>query len=116
MDTRHTTYSAFFDFYLSEHERPLTRTLHYCGSVCGIAALVLTLATGNLLWVAAGLLSGYGFAWTGHFFVEHNRPATFKYPLWSFIGDYHMFGLWLTGRLNQRRATAATRLSFSGEG
>jgi hypothetical protein len=112
MGARYTSYSAFFDFYLSEHERPMTRALHYCGSVCGIAALMLVLTTGNWLWLPVGLVSGYGFAWTGHFFVEHNRPATFKYPLWSFIGDYHMFGLWLLGRLNQRRATAATRLSL----
>jgi len=109
MTERYTTYSAFFDFYLSEHERPLTRALHYCGSICGILALVLTVATGNLLWILAGLVSGYGFAWIGHFFVEHNKPATFKYPLWSFIGDYHMFGLWLSGRLDKRRAAAKAR-------
>ncbi len=109
MALRFTTYSAFFDFYLSEHDKPLTRALHYCGSACGIAALVLTVTTGNLLWIVAGLLSGYGFAWIGHLFVEHNRPATFKYPLWSFFGDYHMFGLWLTGRLAGRRAAAKAR-------
>ena len=115
MGTRYTSYSAFFDFYLSEHERPLTRALHYCGSVCGIVAAILTVATGNLLWIPAGLVSGYGLAWTGHVFAEHNQPATFKYPLWSFIGDYHMFGLWLLGRLNQRRAVAATRLPMVDE-
>ena len=115
MTARYTTYSAFFDFYLSEHERPLTRTLHYCGSVCGLTALVLTIATANLVWIPAGLVAGYGFAWIGHFFVEHNKPATFTYPLRSFIGDYHMFGLWLMGRLNQRRAVAAARLSSVDE-
>jgi len=109
MAERYTTYSAFFDFYLSEHERPLTRALHYCGSICGILAPILTIATGNLLWIPMGLAVGYGFAWIGHFFVEHNKPATFKYPLWSFIGDYHMFGLWLTGRLSRRRAVAKAR-------
>ncbi|WP_443750493.1 Mpo1-like protein [Asticcacaulis solisilvae] len=106
MAERYTTYSAFFDFYLSEHEKPLTRALHYCGSACGISALILTVTTANLLWIPAGLVSGYGFAWIAHFFVEHNKPATFKYPLWSFLGDYHMFALWLTGRLNKRRAAA----------
>ncbi|ESQ74613.1 DUF962 domain-containing protein [Asticcacaulis sp. AC402] len=109
--TRHTTYSAFFDFYLSEHSVPLTRALHYIGSTCGIAALVAVVWTGNPVWILAGLVAGYGFAWIGHFFVEHNRPATFKYPLWSFMGDYHMFFLWLTGQLGKRRALAAERLS-----
>jgi hypothetical protein len=99
---RHHTYSAFFDFYLGEHSRPLTRALHYVGSICGIAALITFITTGNPLWILAGLLAGYGCAWIAHFFVEHNKPATFKYPLWSFIGDYHMFFLWLTGQLDKR--------------
>ena len=34
---------------------------------------------------------GYGFAWIGHFFFEKNHPATFKYPLYSFMGDWMMF-------------------------
>jgi hypothetical protein len=102
METRYTTYREFFAFYLTEHSRPLTRALHYCGSACGLAAVALTILTQNGLWILAGLVAGYGFAWVGHFFVEHNRPATFKYPLWSFIGDYHMFFLWLTGKLGKR--------------
>lgn len=108
---RYQTYSAFFDFYLSEHSLPLTRALHYVGSACGITALVAVFVTGNPLWILAGLIAGYGCAWIGHFFVEHNKPATFKYPLWSFMGDYHMFFLWLTGQLNKRRAIAETRMA-----
>ena len=104
------TYSAFFDFYLSEHSLPATRAVHYLGSTFGIAALVLTIATRNPLWILAGLIAGYGCAWIGHFFIEHNHPATFKYPLWSFTGDYHMFYLWLTGQLGKRRALAAEHL------
>lgn len=33
---------------------------------------------GFLRWLGYGLLQGYAFAWVGHFFVEKNRPATFK--------------------------------------
>lgn len=104
MTERFTTYSAFFDFYLSEHNHPGTRALHYLGSTCGVAALILTIWTRNPLSILAGLIAGYGCAWIGHFFIEHNRPATFKYPLWSFMGDYHMYFLWLTGQLKKRRA------------
>ncbi|MDC7682092.1 DUF962 domain-containing protein [Asticcacaulis sp. BYS171W] len=99
---RYTTYAAFFDFYLSEHDKPATRALHYLGSTFGITALILTVAQRQPLWLLAGLGTGYGCAWAAHFFVEKNRPATFTYPLWSFIGDYHMFGLWLSGRLPER--------------
>ncbi len=110
---RYQTYSAFFDFYLSEHSRPATRALHYLGSTCGLAALIATAATRNPLWILAGLTAGYGCAWIGHFFIEHNRPATFKYPLWSFMGDYHMYFLWLTGQLSKRRARSAESLVVS---
>ena len=35
-------------------------------------------------------LVGYAFAWAGHNFFEHNRPATFIYPVFSLMGDYRM--------------------------
>ncbi len=107
MEMRYKTYSAFFDFYLSEHSQPLTRVLHYMASVCGISTVVVTVATGVLWWIPAGIAASYGLAWIGHFFVEHNKPATFKYPLWSFAADYHMFLLFLAGGLSKRRARAA---------
>jgi hypothetical protein len=103
---RYKTYSAFFDFYLSEHSHPATRAVHYVGSTCGLLALVAVMVTRNPLWILVGLVAGYGCAWMAHAFIEHNRPATFKYPLWSFVGDYHMYLLWLTGQLDRRRARA----------
>ncbi|CAF0768548.1 unnamed protein product [Adineta ricciae] len=36
------------------------------------------------------LLLGYSFAWIGHFFYEHNKPATFIYPTFSLMGDFRM--------------------------
>ena len=44
-------------------------------------------------------LAGYGFAWIGHFFFEHNRPATFQYPLYSLLGDWVMLADTLRGKL-----------------
>lgn len=37
------------------------------------------------------LIAGYGFAWTGHFYFEHNRPATFLYPAYSLAGDFRLW-------------------------
>ena len=60
----------------------------------------------SLFWQAFNPIStvcrvaGYLGAWVGHFFVEHNKPATFKYPGWSLVSDYVMLGYWLTGKLS----------------
>jgi hypothetical protein len=106
MGTRITRYGDFFDHYLREHSQPRCRALHYLGTSLSIIAIIMALISGQLSWIAVALVSGYGPAWIGHFFIEKNRPATFQYPFWSLISDYRMFGLWLTGRLPEalRRA------------
>ena len=103
---RFQTYTDFFPFYLQEHSKKLTRSLHYAGTSIALAMLAWTLATQTWWLIPFYFVIGYGFAWTGHFFVEHNRPATFTYPLWSLIGDHHMLALFLTGRLKPRLEAA----------
>jgi hypothetical protein len=98
-EQRYQSFNEFWPFYVSEHSRPATRVLHLIGTTAGIALLVYLIATGRWWLFPLAFVPGYGFAWLGHFLVEKNRPATFKYPLWSFIGDYKMIGLMLTGRM-----------------
>jgi len=93
------TFSAFWPYYLREHAKPATRAWHYVGSALAIGVLIYALATQNWWLLLAVPVSGYFFAWVSHAFVEHNKPATFTYPLWSLISDYKMFGLFLIGRL-----------------
>lgn len=64
-----------------------------------IVFLLVALATGNAWWVLAALACGYGCAWIGHFVFEKNRPATFRHPWYSFLGDWVMFKEILTGRI-----------------
>jgi len=102
---RFQSFEEFYPYYLSEHANPVCRALHYLGTSIGFGFL----AAGVFLspWWLIGLpLSGYFFAWTGHFFIEKNRPATFSYPLWSLIGDYKMYFSWLSGRLPAQLAAA----------
>lgn len=108
-------FASFWPFYVSQHMKPLTRGLHWIGSTLGLVALVL-LVVGwsylpwNLLMVPAGLVVGYGFAWAAHLLVEKNRPATFLYPLWSFLGDWKMWALMTTGRMGPHVAAVRERL------
>lgn len=41
----------------------------------------------------------YSFAWFGHFYFEHNKPATFIYPIFSLFGDFRMLYDLLTGKI-----------------
>ncbi len=99
METRYQTFKEFYPFYLQEHANGTCRRLHFVGSSIVLLLVAVVMITGELklLWLLP--VVGYGFAWVGHFFFEHNRPATFKYPLFSLMGDWVMFRDMLTGRI-----------------
>jgi hypothetical protein len=94
------SFAEFWPFYLGQHRRRLTRRLHFIGTDAAAIAIVTAAVQRkpHLLLLGLGLV--YGFAWVGHFFIEHNRPATFEYPFWSMVADWKMWGLRLTGRLD----------------
>jgi hypothetical protein len=93
------TFAEFWPFYLREHSKPGTRLLHLVGTTLVVFILADAIVTLRPVLLLGALVCGYSFAWVGHFFVEHNRPATFKYPLWSFAADWKMWAFALTGRL-----------------
>ena len=93
------SFRDFYPYYLAEHANRTCRRLHVVGTTLVIACLVAFGMTGNPWWIPATLLCGYGFAWIGHFFFEHNKPATFRHPLWSLMGDWVMYRDVLTGRI-----------------
>lgn len=98
------TYADFWPHYLGEHSRPATRWLHTVGTVASVALIIFFVATGRWLWLPLALVPGYGLSWIGHFFVEHNRPATFGHPAWSMLSDFRMIWLVLTGRIGRELA------------
>ena len=90
---RFASFREFYPFYLGEHSDRTSRRLHFIGS-CGALAFAVAAATsGNAWWLLAALACGYAFAWVGHFFFEHNRPATLRQPLYSFLGDWVCTGI-----------------------
>jgi hypothetical protein len=90
-DQRFRTFSEFYPFYLGEHRNPMCRRLHFIGTSLGAVLLASALLTRHWWLILLALLVGYAFAWAGHQFFEHNRPATFQYPLFSFMGDWRMW-------------------------
>jgi hypothetical protein len=96
---RYERFAEFYPFYLSEHSNRTSRRLHFVGSTLVLVCLALALIERNPWWLLAALLSGYGFAWIGHFGFEKNRPATFRQPLFSLIGDWVMYKDILTGKI-----------------
>jgi hypothetical protein len=98
----HREYNSFAEFwphYVAEHSKPRTRLLHLIGTTIALACLVFFIVVGRWWLFPLALIPGYGAAWIGHFFIEKNKPATFQYPLWSFMGDYKMIWMMLTGRM-----------------
>ena len=93
------SFTEFWPYYLGEHSKPATRILHCFGSLIAVGVVIAFVAIGKWWLIPLALAPGYAFAWMGHFFIERNRPATFTYPLWSFLGDWKMLALMLTGRL-----------------
>jgi len=93
------SFNEFYPFYLSEHANRTSRRLHFAGSCIALTLIIVAMATKGWWLIAVALTQGYAFAWIGHFFFEHNRPATFRYPIKSFIGDWRMWWEMLTGRI-----------------
>ncbi|MCB1587843.1 MAG: DUF962 domain-containing protein [Xanthomonadales bacterium] len=93
------SFREFYPFYLGEHSDIRCRRLHFVGSWLVLLVLVVAITTANPWWLLGMPLVGYGFAWVGHFWFEKNKPATFKHPLYSLIGDWVMWWEILRGRV-----------------
>ena len=111
---RYETMKEFFPFYLTEHSNPVNRWLHFVGTTLALSLVGSAIYLQNPWFLVGAVLSGYAFAWVGHFFFEKNRPATFTYPFKSFAGDWMMWFLVLTGQINRRLEEAQSSLQKSG--
>jgi hypothetical protein len=101
-----TDYRDFWPYYLKEHSQVRTRAFHFLGTGLAVFLLLAFIAFGKLWLLPLALVAGYGPAWAAHFFVEKNRPATFRYPLWSLYSDFRMAWDWLSGTLDEELSKA----------
>ena len=94
------SFEEFWPFYVKEHAKKSTRTLHFIGTTAAMACIAGAVLTRKKWLLAIAPVVGYGPAWVSHFFVEGNKPASFTYPLWSFRADLVMWAKIATGKMD----------------
>ena len=67
MSERIATYAGFWPYYLREHASPLTRGVHYVGTIGAIVLVVLAAAQQDWRFLPAALVCGYAWAWLGSY-------------------------------------------------
>ena len=105
------SFAQFWPHYVADHSKPATRVLHLAGTAAALGCTAALIAKRKWKFLPLALIPGYGAAWVGHFFVERNKPASFKYPLWSFIADYKMVALMLAGKMDAEVERATKQLT-----
>ena len=93
------TFSEFFPLYMAAHSKPPTQKMHAAALVCALSfgTYCILFAKWSLIPIAFGI--GYGMAWSGHLLFEKNTPLFFKYPFLSFLAEFKLSFLVLTGKL-----------------
>ncbi len=97
-DKKYQSLKEFYPFYLSQHQDPICRVLHFVGTGLVIVSFIVFWISFKWVYLAIIPFLGYGFAWLGHFFFEQNKPATFQYPGYSLASDFILFWQLLTGQ------------------
>ena len=91
MEKKYKNFKDFYPYYISEHSHKTTKLLHFIGTTFSLYFLINFFLSFEIKFIFFSLMSGYGFAWVAHFVVEKNKPATFTYPLYSFVADHLMY-------------------------
>jgi hypothetical protein len=105
---RFASFRQFWPFYVREHARSGTRVMHFIGTTLVLVIVATALLTARPLMLLVAPVAGYGCAWVGHYGIEKNRPATFKYPVYSFLADWVMYGKILAGTMSAEVASIVT--------
>ena len=107
-------FREFWPYYVGEHLDARNRYLHFLGTGAALAFILIACVSAQPWWLAGAPLAGYALAWIGHFTLERNRPATFRHPIYSLLGDWKMFALMLTGRMDREVARIRAERAAAG--
>jgi hypothetical protein len=108
------TFEEFWPFYVREHSKKATRTIHFIGTTAVIGCVAYAAIRRKVWPLFVAPVVGYGPAWISHFFIEGNRPATFKYPLWSLKADLIMWSKIARGTMDAEVARVVNHESENG--
>lgn len=95
------TFAEFWAEYVRAHRKPATRVVHFVGTIGGWMLVGAALVERRWWWIAVAVVVPYALAWIAHFTIEHNKPATFQHPLWSWWADQRMVFLMFMGRMGK---------------
>jgi len=93
------TISEYYKYYLTLHQHPKCKLLHFIGQLVTIIFLFWVISNWYLYLLPIVPFVIYPFAWSGHYFFEKNKPAAFHNPVKAKISDWIMFKDILLGRL-----------------
>jgi len=94
------SFADFWPHYVLAHRHPATRLVHFFGTALGWSLLLAGVVLRDWRLVVAAPIVPYPIVWFSHFFIEHNKPATFGHPGWSWLADQKMVGMMLAGRMS----------------
>ena len=102
------SFAEFWPVYVQAHSDANTRLMHCVGTLAGWTILAAAIASRIWWWIVLALVVPYALAWISHFFIEHNRPATFEHPLWSWWADQKMVAMMLMGKMGDEVSKVAS--------
>ena len=99
------TFKEYYQMYLTLHQNKWNRRLHVLGQLFTIGYFILCVYL--TFWKSLFFLPlfialpfvVYPFAWIGHLFIEKNKPAAFKNPLWAKASDWVMLKDIIIGKI-----------------
>ncbi len=98
-DAAPRNFAEFWPFYVRAHSRAGTRAFHMAATLLGWSLLAAGLAWARWWMILLAPVVPYPIVWFSHFFIEHNRPASFGNPVWSWMGDQKMIAMMLAGEM-----------------
>ncbi len=99
------TFKEYYQMYLTLHQNKWNRRLHVLGqlvTICYFILCIYLVAAKSIFYLPMFILLPfvvYPFAWSGHFFIEKNKPAAFKNPLWDKDSDWVMLKDIIIGKI-----------------